>query len=294
MFKILLVFLSLLALAALVSACSPVRTLNALTPANTYVASDGIAYGPEPRQKLDVYQPKETEELRKPAQGWPVVVFFYGGEWNYGERADYKFVGEALASRGMLALVADYRLYPEVRYPDFLSDSGKAVAWAYRGAARFDGDIHRLYVMGHSAGGYNAAMIALDARWLQAEGLSPAILAGWIGLAGPYDFLPMTDKKAQPVFFHPNYPPGTQPIDYVSKASPRAFLAAAPEDSLVNPERNTRQMAAKLQAAGVPVTLKIYDNLSHRTLIGVFARPLAWLAPVANDVAAFVSNDKRS
>lgn len=292
MLKIFLVIVSLLALIALVSACSPVRTLNALTPASTYVASEGVAYGPDTRDKLDVYQPIETAELRKPAQGWPVVVFFYGGSWNDGERADYKFVGEALASRGMLALVADYRLYPEVRYPDFLHDSAKAVAWAYRGAARYQGDVHRLYVMGHSAGGYNAAMISLDARWLQAEGLSPSILAGWIGLAGPYEFLPMTDKKAQPVFFHPNYPPGTQPIDYVSKASPHAFLAAVSNDPLVNPERNTKQLASRLQAAGVPVTLKIYDNLSHRTLIGVFARPLSWLAPVANDIAAFVSDDK--
>jgi acetyl esterase/lipase len=121
--------------------------------------------------------------------------------------------------------------------------------------------------------------------------LSPAIFKGWIGLAGPYEFLPMTNVDAQPVFFHPDYPPGTQPIDYVSAFSPRTFLGAATVDDLVNPERNTRALAAKLAKNGVPVTLKMYEHVNHLTLAGAFARPLAWLAPVANDVAAFVSND---
>jgi acetyl esterase/lipase len=238
-----------------------------------------------------VYQPRATDTLKMPAKGWPVVVFFYGGAWNRGERADHRFVGEALASRGIIAVLADYGLYPQVRYPEFLRDCARAVAWVHREAGRYDGDLGRLYVMGHSAGGYNAAMMALDARWLAEQGLSPAIFKGWIGLAGPYEFLPMTNVDAQPVFFHPDYPPGTQPIDYVSPSSPRSFLGAATTDNLVNPERNTRALAAKISKNGVPVTLKMYEHVNHLTLVGAFARPLAWLAPVANDVAAFVSND---
>jgi acetyl esterase/lipase len=291
MLRIALIMVVLVAAPTFIAACAPIRTLNALTPSDTYRADDNIHYGPDPRQQLDVYQPRVTASLQMPAKGWPVVVFFYGGSWNRGDRADYRFAGEALASRGMIAILADYRLYPQVRYPDFLRDCASAVAWARREARRYDGDVDRLYVMGHSAGGYNAAMLALDSRWLAEQGLSPAIFRGWIGLAGPYEFLPMTNVDAQPVFFHPDYPRGTQPIDYVSSASSRTFLAAAPADELVNPDRNTRALAQKLQSMHVPVTLKMYDHANHVTLMGAFARPLSWLAPVADDVAAFVTSD---
>jgi acetyl esterase/lipase len=176
-----------------------------------------------------------------------------------------------------------------VRYPDFLTDCAQTLAWAAREAPRYGGDSKRLFLMGHSSGAYNAAMLALDARWLVAAGSSPAVLAGWIGLAGPYDFLPMTNVQAQPVFFHPDYPAGTQPIDYASKAAPRTFLGTAQTDDLVNPDRNARQLAHKLGAAGVPVTLKIYPRTNHYTILGVFARPLRWLEPVLEDVVAFVN-----
>ena len=265
--------------------------VNGLTPTDTYVAIASLEYGSDPREKLDVYQPRPPADARTPPVLHPVVVFFYGGSWNDGERGDYRFVGEALASNGILTIVADYRLYPQVRYPDFLTDCARAVAWAQREAARYGGDARRLYVMGHSSGAYNAAMLALDARWLKSAGISPSALAGWIGLAGPYDFLPTTNVKAQPVFYHPNYPAGSQPIDYATRTAPRTFLGAASTDAAVNPERNTRQLAEKVRAAGVPVTLRIYPRPNHYTLIGAFARPLRGLAPVLQDVVAFVRGE---
>jgi len=273
------------ALAAL-AACSPIGALNALVPGDTHDLVRDVAYGPDTRDKLDIYRPRGAAA---PAAGYPVVVFFYGGSWNRGDRADYKFVGEALAARGILTVLADYRLYPQVRYPDFLKDCAKALVWVQVHAKDYGGDPGRLFVMGHSAGAYNAAMLALDARWLVAEGLSPKVLSGWIGLAGPYDFLPMVNPDAKPVFNHPDYPPGSQPIDYASASSPRAFLGAATDDTLVNPERNSKQMAAKLRAAGVPVTLELYERANHITLVGAFARPLRWLAPVLEDVDKFVN-----
>ena len=214
-------------------------------------------------------------------------MFFYGGSWNRGERADYRFVGNALASRGILALVADYRLYPEVRYPEFLRGQRARRRLGLEHAHALGGDPARVFVMGHSAGGYNAAMLALDPRWLRADRPRATELAAWIGLAGAYDFLPLEPgSPARPVFFHPDYPPDTQPIDDVTRgrrrrpSSPRRV-----DDKVVSPQRSTLAMAAKLRAAGVPVELKMYDGITHALLVGAFARPLRGLAPVLDDVA---------
>ncbi len=274
----------LLALAAGLAACSGVGTLNALTPRSAAEVDHGVAYGALPRQRLDVYRPAGSA----PAEGWPVVVFFYGGTWKSGERGDYLFLGQALASRGVLTLVADYRLYPEVRYPDFLKDSAQALAWGLDHAASLGGNPRRVFAMGHSAGGYNAAMLALDPRWLAGAGHAPRELAGWIGLAGPYDFLPSDNPNVQRVFHHPDYPPNSQPVGFAHAGAPPAFLGAAEKDSLVSPERSTLQLAGRLQATGVPVTLRTYPHARHTTLVGAFAWPLRGIAPVLDDVAAFV------
>ena len=291
MARMLLILVAIVVAAVAVVACSPIRALNAIVPSDSYELAT-VSYGAGPRRQLDVYTPRSSEQTRaervRPANGWPLVVFFYGGSWNHGERESYRFVGEALAARGILTVIPDYRLYPEVRYPEFLKDNAAATAWTLREAARLGADPKRVFAMGHSAGGYNAAMVALDPRWLGAEGLKTTQLAGWIGLAGPYEFLPVENPDAQPVFFHPNTPPESQPILYATASAPRTFLGAAPEDELVNPERNTRQMAAKLQAAGVPVTVQFYPRTSHMTLIGAFAAPLRFLAPVLDDVVEFV------
>jgi acetyl esterase/lipase len=273
-------------LAALIAfaAYAPLPLLNALAAHGSHRSAEGVAYGPLARQRFDLYTPASAP----PPGGWPVIVFFYGGSWNTGERADYRFVGEALAARGVLTLVADYRLYPEVRYPDFLLDCAAALGHGLQHAARLGGNPARVFVMGHSAGGYNAAMLALDARWLATAGHTPRELAGWIGLAGAYEFLPLRPGPAQAVFFHPNYPAGTQPIEYVGAASPPAFIAAPVNDKVVSPLRSARAIAARLQAVDARVTLKMYDGVSHASLIGAFAPSLRFLAPVFDDVAAFV------
>ena len=273
--------------AALLTACAPLRTLNLLASARGgYTVAEGVVYGPLARHKLDAYTPT----VAAPAGGWPTVVFFYGGSWNDGERADYRFVGAALAARGVLTLVADYRHYPDVRYPGFLNDSALALAFGLTQAARLGGNPQRLFVMGHSAGAYNAAMLALDARWLAATGHAPGELAGWIGLAGPYDFFPTQNPAAQPVFLHPNYPPRAQPIEWASAAAPRTFVGAPVHDSVVSPTRSTQSLADKLATAGVPVTLKFYERASHATLIGAFAWPLRAIGPVLDDVVGFIES----
>ena len=278
------------ALTTLLQACSPLNLVNVTSLGGAGERRTGISFGPLPRHQLDVYRPSGPV----PPQGWPTVLFIYGGTWNRGERADYRFVGEALASEGLFTVIADYRLYPEVRWPDFLYDGALALRWVIDRGHKEDSpdglpiDSAKIYVMGHSAGAYNAAMLALDPRWLAPHGLAPTKLAGWIGLAGPYDFLPVTEPDAKPVFFHPNYPAGTQPIELATAGAPRTFLGAARNDPLVNPTRSTVGLGTKLQALGVPTIVQVYDRVDHFTLIGSLARPLRWMAPVLKDVSRFV------
>ena len=271
-------------LPALLTACSVVDVLNATVATDTYQRTDSLPYGPDPRQKVDVYQPKPA--VLNP----PLVVFFYGGSWSSGDRADYRFVGEALASQGMVAVIADYRLSPQVRYPVFVQDSASAMRWAFDHAADYGVNPSRIFVMGHSAGAYNAAMLALDKRWLEAVGLSPSRLAGWIGLAGPYDFLPIGDRKTQVAFSWPDTPQDSQPLFHASRASPPALLLAPVKDSVVNPIRSTVAMAQKLKAAGVRVEEEQFENVSHVTLVASMAAVLRGRAPVLERVTAFIKS----
>ena len=271
-------------LPALLTACSGVDLLNATVATNTYRRAEDLAYGPDARQRLDVYQPAAESGQA------PLVVFFYGGSWSSGERGDYRFVGEALASRGIVAVVADYRLSPAFRYPVFVEDSASAVRWAFDHAAQFGADARRIVVMGHSAGAYNAAMVALDPRWLASVSLSPSRLAGWIGLAGPYDFLPIGDPQTRVAFNWPDTSPDSQPLAYASKASPPALLLAPSRDTVVNPQRSTLAMAERLRNSGVRVESELFDGVGHVTLLASMAQVLRSRAPVLDRVSGFVQS----
>ncbi|MFM9423941.1 acetyl esterase/lipase [Variovorax sp. GrIS 2.14] len=274
-------------LTALLAACSPVKIVNGLVPTSTYRFEGDVAYGGAARQRLDIYKPLASAMAANAAR--PLVIFFYGGTWSSGDRAMYKFVGEALAARGVTAVIPDYGLSPDFRYPVFVQDSALATKWALDNAARLGADPKQVYVMGHSSGGYNAAMVALDDRWLADVGASPKQLAGWIALAGPFDFLPPIDPQVKAAFNWPGTPPDSQPIAHVSAAAPRTLLIATTKDKLVDYVQNTEQMASRLRAAGVPVQLREFNDLSHITLIGAVAKPLQWLGgPVLPPIMEFV------
>lgn len=267
----------------LLPGCSALGALDTLVPRDSYEGRAGLAYGSLPRQQLDAYLPLQRSAAT------PLVVFFYGGNWTRGERGDYRFVGEALASQGIAALVADYRLSPAVRWREIVQDCAAATAWAREQAVQLGVSRERLFLMGHSAGAYNAAMVALDPRWLQRHGMQPQELAGWIGIAGPYDFLPITDPPSRVAFDWPNTPLDSQPIAHVSSGDPRALLLAPVDDRTVNPQRNTLGLARKLREAGVPVRAQLLEGVNHATIVGALSRPLARLAPVRQEVVAFVS-----
>ena len=267
---------------AALQGCSPLALVNRWLPSSDFREQTGITYGKSARHQLDIYRPANGSG---PA---PVIVFFYGGNWNSGERGDYRFVGAALAARGYVVAVPDYRLYPQVRYPDFLADSAQAVRWVFDHVAESGGDLGRVFLMGHSAGAYNAAMLALNPAYLTAAGVDPQRVRALIGLAGPYDFLPLIGPITKAVFGFPDTSITTQPIHYVSSGAPPALLLTGAQDDLVDPG-NSARLASRLQRNGVPARVVTYPNLGHRTLIGALSAPLRGLAPVLDDVAGFVN-----
>lgn len=271
---------------SLLAGCSITSVLNTLAPASTFHGAFDLTYGPHSRHRLDVYQPSLMGGTS------PVIVFFYGGNWNSGDRADYLFVGEALASKGCVAVIPDYRLYPEVRYPDFLDDCARAVRWVKANIEKFGGNPRNIVLMGHSAGAYNAAMLALNPRYLQAAGLGSRDISGLIGLAGPYDFLPLTGDVTKAVFGFPDTSIATQPIQYASPAAPPALLVTGTDDDVVDPG-NSLRLATRLRAQGARARTISYPGLGHRTLIGSIAAPLRSLGPVLDDIAGFVDNLRR-
>lgn len=270
-------------LLATLAGCCSVRLLNAYVPTHALQVRDDVAYGTHPRQRLDIYRPRDVAEAR------PVVVFFYGGAWRSGNRASYLFLAEALTSRGFVVVVPDYRLYPEVTFPAFVEDAAAAVAWTARHAGEFGGDPQRLFVMGHSAGAHLAAMISLDGRFLAAQDLSPASIAGFIGLAGPYDFLPLTTERLQRTFPEETRA-RSQPIDFVAANAPRALLATGENDTTVRPG-NSQRLAARLRAAGVEVRELSYPDYTHISIVTRLAAPLRVGGALLDEIERFVRGE---
>ena len=267
--------------ASLAAACTPLGLFATLTPRDGgVIAWRGEAYGDDPRQRLDVYARRGTE-------GAPVCVFFYGGSWNSGRRQDYGWVGQALAARGFVAVVADYRLHPQVQFPGFLQDGALAVRWLTQNAQRFGGDPGRIALSGHSAGGYNAVMLGLDPSYLNSVGVKPEVVRAVAGLAGPYDFLPLDDPTTIKVFGKAPDLPRTQPGTFARAGSTPAFLATGLRDNVVWP-RNTQRLAARLREAGAVVEERGYEGLDHAAILLALSRPLRGRAPVLDEMAGFL------
>ncbi len=270
------------AAAAFASACSPISMFATLSPKDpATLGVRGESFGPDPRHRLDLYVPPRV------SGGSPVAVFFYGGAWDSGRRQDYNWVGRALASRGFVTLVPDYRIYPAVRYPAFLEDGALAVRWAADNAQRYGGDPHRLVLLGHSAGAYNAMMLGLDHSYLTAAGVDPKRVKALAGLSGPYDFLPLTDPIAIRTFGQAKDLPATQPTRFVTPNSPPAFLATGDADHTVYP-RNTTRLAKRLREAGVTVEERHYAGVDHIAMALALSRPLRGRAPVLDEMTRFL------
>lgn len=264
------------------AACSPLAAINAVLPADqgAKLAVRDIPYGADPRQRLDVYVPDKLSARA------PVMMFCYGGGWDNGAKDDYGFVGRAFASRGFVTVLPDYRLVPQVRFPDFLHDCAAAMRWVQDNSAAYGGDPGQVHLGGHSAGAYNVMMIALDRRYGARAGVRPRLLRSVSGLAGPYDFLPLDDARTTAAFGQYPRLAETQPINLVGRDAPRVFIATGDADTTVLP-RNTYALGTTLKAAGATVAVKTYPGIGHPGILLALGKSFRGNAPVLDDIVRF-------
>jgi acetyl esterase/lipase len=264
------------------SGCARVDILNALIPVGDITFARNIPYAAGHRHKLDIYAPKHL------TSGAPVIVFFYGGAWQSGDKGDYLFAAQALAATGAIVVVPDYRVYPEVTFPGFLEDGASAVAWTLGNIARYGGDPRSVFLTGHSAGAYIAIMLALNREYLAKAGVPDAKLAGAVGLSGPYDFLPLTRADVKPIFEVVPDMSVTQPITYARADAPPLLLTHGDDDKTVGPY-NTHHLADRLHALGARVEDHYYPGLDHVDTVIALTALFRGKAPELAQIAAFIA-----
>ncbi len=273
-------------LCAALSACSGLQVLDALVPRKA-AASRDIAYGAAPRQMLDVYMPKGMGADAK----LPVVLFFYGGSWTSGSRGEYRFAGEALAGLGYVAVVADYRLYPSVKFPVYEYDAGLALRWTLDHIASYGGDPAAIFIMGHSAGAHLAALLAVDPAYARAAGVPDHTIKGFIGLAGPYDMVPSQVASVRDVFAGLPDENVARPVRFVTPENaaliPPMLLLYGLADKTVE-RGNAVEMARLMREVGRPVTLKEYPDVGHPGIVLAMTPLFRGRAPVLVDTKAFI------
>jgi acetyl esterase/lipase len=244
-------------------------------------AAEGVAFGTY-GQTLDIWAPADP-----PAGKLPVVIFWYGGGWAKGDRAAYAFAGRALAKDGFLVVIPDYRKVPDVLFPAFLDDGAEAVAWVQANVAEHGGDPGRVAFMGHSAGAYQAVMLALDSKRLAAAGADPGIVKAAVGLSGPYDFYPFDKPRSIAAMGQWPRPEETQPIAFARADAPPLLLVTSEGDETVRP-KNANNLAAKLRGMGAPVEVKNYGPLDHEEIVMALSKPFRAKGPVLADSVAFL------
>ena len=257
------------------------RSLNATASKADIVVSHDVVYDRAHQLALDVYRPRDAHDA-------PVVVFFYGGSWKSGKRQWYHWAGEALARRGLVVVIPDYRLWPKVRLDGFMQDAAHAVAWTEAHASDYGGDPSSLFLMGHSAGAHIGALLATDGHWLAAVGMHPSQLAGFIGLVGPYDFLPLTDPDFIDMFGSTHQAQlRSQPVHFVNGDEPPMLLMQGSADKVVEP-RNATSLAAAMKHEGESVEVKMFPGIGHVAILMAMSRPFRDKAPVLDDAVAFI------
>lgn len=272
-------------LLVLLAGCSPLAYVN-FQVSRTLQTTKDIAYGSETGQLLDVYSRSDS-----PSKG--VIVFVHGGYWDTGTKNDYPFLADSFTELGYTTVTVGYRLVPTVTFPGYVEDIALAVKWTVDNIAQYGGNPEKIFLMGHSAGAHIAGLVAFDERYLQRQGLPSNTIDGFIGLAGPYDFLPVAPEDVRsiaalgPIETYAD----TQPINFVDSNDPPAFIGYTLKDRTVNPNNSIR-FAQKIREVGGSLEEHVYDGVNHVTILGAVARASRFFnEAILEDITAFLETN---
>ena len=276
------------------TACSPIKVLNAIVSDSTYQLKADIAFGALPRQKLDIYIPntsvnnsQSNVETSKPLT--KVIIFFYGGNWDSGEKENYKFVAQSLASAGHIVVIPNYRVYPEVLFPELMIDPALIAKWVKTNIHQYGGDANQVFLGGHSAGAHIAVMLAVNPEYLASVSLKPSDFVGVIGLAGPYDFLPLSSDRLKTIFGNKEQQWKSQPISFADGKNPPLLLAVGLKDGTVWP-RNSYNLAKKINANNGKVKVVEFAEYGHIDMVAKLAKLLRGNGELLKSVTDFIEN----
>ena len=223
------------------------------------------SYGDSPRHHLDWY--------RGDGDHRPVVVILYGGNWQSGQRSDYRFVADALIRMNCDVVIPDYRLYPDVRFADILKDVRQALAFVK------DKVSTPIILVGPSAGAQLGALLALET--------DNSDLVAFVGMAGPYDFYPFTEDEHWDLF-SPDYEI-SQPINFVSATAPPFYLLHGEDDQRVRRGHSKSLMQKQNEVGGV-ATREVYKDMGHVDIILSFSPFHRRGSQVVSDIQSFIAS----
>ena len=282
----LIIFLVAIFQMLLLTACSPLALVNLTSASGHYEKHSDLAYGELNRQKLDIYLPSESDAHHD--ENKVLIIFYYGGSWDSGSKDKYKFVASSLTKQGYKVAIPDYRVYPEVKYPSFVEDAALAVAWLQE--TKIMQGIERVYLMGHSAGAQIAGLLASDEKYLENVGVNSEYLSGFIGIAGPYNFLPLRSNKLKSIFPE-NIRSSSQPIHYIEGNEVPFLLLHGRDDGIVVPE-NSISLADKITEVKGDVTLRLYNATGHVKIMKPFISGPNTTTRTVQDIQQFIESHK--
>jgi acetyl esterase/lipase len=220
------------------------------------------AYAAE-RCRLDLYLPAGKRDF-------PTLVWFHGGGLEGGDKGSAKALARALNADGVAVASANYRLSPKATYPAYLEDAAAAAVWVRKGIAVRGGDAARVFVGGHSAGGYLALMLALDARLLQAQGSRPADFAGYFPVSGQ-TVTHYTVRKERGLPQGAIVADEASPLRWVRKDAPPLLILAGEKDLPTRVEEN-RLLHANLRSLGAQrLRFLVLPDRDHGTVASKLA-----------------------
>jgi arylformamidase len=226
------------------------RTIDRLGP------PERVAYGPAEIEKLDIYKTKQPNA--------PIAIFIHGGAWKNGASKDSAYMAEMYLAAGANFVIPDFVAVQDAggSLMTMAQQVRRAVAWVYKNAASFSGDPKRLYLMGHSSGAHLGGTIVIT-DWQKDFGLPPDILKGALLVSGMYDLKPVRiSKRSKYVNFDDAIEAALSTQCHIDKIVTPLIIA---HGTLESPEfqRQSREFAAAVKAAGKPVEFFVGEGFNH-------------------------------